>query len=146
MLVNFPAVCSLITAKLPVQMSNFIPVSFVSSRIETEGSSRRNFFKLNDEAMREFLKTRGQLFQNAKDLIAQEVRVKRCPITSQEQKYLEHRLRNQNVVANFIPAFIATLRTALSFFHPGKVPTIVWECSLILGLYFQLLSLASSLR
>ena len=105
------------------------------------GFVEKEFLKLNSKQMMNLLETGEQLYQNSQDLIAQEVQTKRCPITSHEQRYRQQGPRNQNVVANFVPAFMATLRTAFLFFRPGKVPTIVWECSLLLGLYFQLFSL-----
>lgn len=69
------------------------------------------------------------------DLIDLEVIKKRCGLTEEEQAALEKKLECFNVVANFFPSFLATLQTAFSFFQPGNTPRILWECSLLLGLY-----------
>ncbi len=74
-------------------------------------------------------------FLEQKDLIDLEIFKKRCGLTEEEQAALEKRPECFNVVANFFPSFLATLQTAFSFFQPGNTPRILWECSLLLGLY-----------
>jgi len=43
------------------------------------------------------------------------------------------------VVRNFIPSLLNTLRVALTYFHEGNVPDMIWDCYLLLFIYSQLL-------
>jgi len=102
------------------------------------GFAERQFLQLSLNEIKKLIRSGDQVFLDAEDLIDREMLARRTAVSKREQACLNEALKNQNPVTNFFPAFFATLKTAFLFFQPGKVPTIIWECSLLLGLYFQI--------
>ncbi|NGX58453.1 MAG: hypothetical protein K940chlam3_01360 [Chlamydiae bacterium] len=81
-----------------------------------------------------------QVVRELDKLIHIEIQNPRCSITVPQNKQFFN-----NVISNFFPNLFNILRLSFLYFDEGNQPKMIWECYLILSIYFQVLTIPFAL-